>query len=172
MQRVEINLEPSGSLETVIGTNSNIRSGSVIYRGSSIGRNFTTGHSVLLRENCMVGDNVSIGSHSICEHSVRIGNNVRIHSGVFIPEYTVIEGGAWIGPRVVFTNSKYPNQEDSKHNLKGVTVKLRAIIGANATILPGLIIGENSIVGAGSVVTKDVPPGAIVYGNPAREDLK
>ena len=168
MNGIELNLEPTGYPETKIGPKFTIRSGSVIYRGSSIGSNFNTGHSILLRENCVVGDNVSIGSHTVCEHSIRIGDNVRIHSSVFIPEHTIIENRAWIGPRVVFTNSKYPNQEDSKQNLSAVIVKIGAIVGANCTILPGVTIGEYSMVGAGSVVTKDVLPGVTVFGNPAR----
>lgn len=167
MLETEINLVPENLEPTKIGPSDCIRSGSVIYRGSLIGSSFTTGHGVLIRELCKIGDDVSIGSHSICEHSVTIGNGVRIHSGVFIPEHTVIEDFVWVGPRVVFTNSKYPNKLDSKQKLQGALIENGAVIGANCTILPGVIIGSNSLIGAGSVVTKNVPSGAIVYGNPA-----
>tara|TARA_B100001778_G_C18491535_1_gene585303 strand:+ start:193 stop:801 length:609 start_codon:yes stop_codon:yes gene_type:complete len=157
-----------GSQMTVIGDNCFIRSGSTIYPGNSIGNNFITGNKVNIRENNIIGDNVSIGTLSIIEHSTRIGNNVRIHSGAFIPEYTTIENEAWIGPRVVITNSKYPARKDSKDNLSGVHIARGAVIGANVTILPGLRIGRNALIGAGSVITKDIPDNMVYVGNPAR----
>jgi len=151
-----------------IGKNARIRSHTVIYPNNEIGDNFQTGHGVLLRENNKIGDNVSIGSHAVVEHSSKIGNKVRIHSLAFIPEYTILEDRAWIGPKVTITNSKYPNNKFSKEKLSGVTVKEGAKIGANSTILPGITIGKNALVGAGSVVTKDVPEGKVVVGNPAK----
>lgn len=145
-----------------------IRSHSIIYDGNEIGENFTTGHAVLVRDNNKIGNNVSIGSHTVVEHHVTIGSNVRIHSQAFIPEYTVIEDCVWIGPRVCITNAKYPNNSNTKNKLMGVTIREGAVIGANATILPGVEIGRNALVGAGSVVAKDVPEEAVVVGNPAR----
>lgn len=157
----------AGDLETVIGDNSIIRSHTVIYAGNVIGRNFQTGNKANIRELNEIGDNVSIGTLSVIEHHIRIGNNVRIHSQVFIPEYCVLENGCWIGPNVVMTNAKYPNSLDSKSELKGVYVKNNAIIGANSTLLPGVIIGSWSVVGAGSVVTGNVNKNSVVFGNPA-----
>jgi acetyltransferase-like isoleucine patch superfamily enzyme len=157
-----------GELETTIGPNAVIRSHTVIYAGNRIGSNFQTGNKANIRELNIVGDNVSIGTLSIIEHHVTIGNNVRIHSQVFIPEYSVLEDDAWIGPNVVLTNAKYPASRDAKKNLKGVLIKKGAKIGANSTILPGVIIGSNALVGAGSVVAHDVPDGAVVVGNPAK----
>lgn len=160
-----------------IGRNSLIRSHSVIYPGNKIGQNFQTGHGVLIRENNQIGKNVSIGSHSVIEHDVKIGDNVRIHSNVFIPEFSVLEKGCWVGPSVVLTNAKYPNSPVTKKKLTGVTIKAGAIIGAGAVILPGITIGKNAIVGAGSVVTKDVKSNQIAAGNPAtiigsKKDIK
>jgi acetyltransferase-like isoleucine patch superfamily enzyme len=152
---------------TIIGDNAHIRSHSVIYGGSKIGSNFQTGHATLIREHAMFGNDVSVGSHTVIEHHVRIGNRVRIHSNTFIPEFTVIEDDCWIGPNVVFTNARYPKSRNVKKELKGVIVKSKAKIGANVTILPGVIIGANSLVGAGSVVTKDVAEGSVIAGNPA-----
>jgi len=154
--------------ETSIGDGAYIRSHSVIYAGNQIGRNFQTGNKVNIREQNNIGADVSIGTLSIVEHHVTIGNHVRIHSQVFVPEYSVLEDGAWLGPHVVLTNAKYPLSPDAKKTLKGPLIKKGAIIGANATLLPGVVIGERGLVGAGSVVVDDVPPGAVVVGNPAR----
>jgi acetyltransferase-like isoleucine patch superfamily enzyme len=158
----------AGELPTTIGSGSVIRSHTVIYAGNRIGECFATGHGVMIREENWIGDNVSIGSHSIIEHHVRIGDGVRIHSQAFIPEYSVLEDGSWIGPNVVLTNAYHPLCPKAKECLKGPTIKRGAKIGANATLLPDIIIGENALVGAGSVVVKDVAPGEVVAGNPAR----
>ncbi len=154
----------SSSLETAIDINAIIRSHTVIYAGNSIGKNFQTGHHVLIRESNQIGDNVSIGSSSVIEHHVKIGNNVRIHSQAFIPEYSILEDDCWIGPNVVLTNAKYPCSPDVKANLLGPRIKKGAKICANVTILPGVIIGENALIAAGAVVTKDVPDNAVVMG--------
>ena len=157
-----------GELGTRIGTGAHIRSHTVIYAGNKIGKNLQTGNKVNIRELNEIGDDVSIGTLSVIEHHVTIGNGVRIHSQVFIPEYSVLEDGSWLGPNVVLTNAKYPLSPDAKKNLKGPTIRKGAKIGANSTILPGIVIGENALVGAGSVVVEDVPDQAVVAGNPAR----
>jgi acetyltransferase-like isoleucine patch superfamily enzyme len=158
----------AGETETRIGARSHIRSHTVIYAGNVIGANFQTGHGAMIRELNEIGDNVSIGTHSVIEHHVKIGDRVRIHSNAFIPEYSVIEEGAWIGPNVVFTNALYPLSPNAKATLKGPQVMAGAKIGANSTLLPGVRVGRNSLVGAGSVVVHDVPDGKVVVGNPAR----
>ena len=155
-------------LKTVIGPDAHIRSHTVIYAGNSIGSGFQTGNKVNIRELNVIGDSVSVGTLSVIEHHVRIGDNVRIHSQVFIPEYSVLEENAWIGPNVVLTNAKYPLSPGAKKDLKGPIIKRSAKVGANSTILPGVVVGEDAIVGAGAVVLKDVPAGAVVVGNPAR----
>ncbi len=156
-------------LETIIGDNAIIRSHTVIYGGNKIGSNFQTGNKANIRELNEIGDNVSIGTLSVVEHHVKIGNGVRIHTQVFIPEFTVLENECWIGPNVVITNAKYPRAPNVKDELKGAYVKKRAIVGANSTLLPGITIGEDALVGAGSVVTKSVLKGYVVAGNPAVE---
>lgn len=158
----------SGELVTRIGARAMIRSHTVIYAGNVIGDDFQTGHGVLLREENEIGNNVSIGSHTIVEHHVKIGDNARLHSNVFVPEFSVLEENCWLGPNVVVTNARYPQSKSVKENLRGAHIKRGAKIGANATLLPGVVIGENALVGAGAVVTRDVPDGAVVAGNPAR----
>lgn len=157
-----------GELPLVIGPGALIRSHTVIYAGNVIGQGFQTGHGVLIRESNEIGDEVSIGSHSIIEHHVVLGDGVRVHSNVFIPEFSIVEAGAWIGPNVVFTNATYPQGRGTKESLKGPTIRTGAKIGANATLLPGVVVGRDALVGAGAVVVHDVPDGAVVVGNPAR----
>jgi acetyltransferase-like isoleucine patch superfamily enzyme len=153
---------------TVFGVRAQIRSHTVIYAGNIIGDEFQTGHGVLIREANQIGDRVSIGSHSIIEHHVSIGQGTRIHSNTFIPEYSVLEANCWIGPCVVITNARYPQSLYAKANLQGAYIESYARVGAGAVLLPGVRIGFRALVGAGAVVTRNVPQNAIVVGNPAR----
>jgi len=157
-----------GELLTTIGDAAVIRSHTVIYAGNVIGRNFQTGNKVNIRESNHIGDNVSIGTLSVVEHHVTIGDNVRIHTQAFIPEYSTLEEGCWIGPHVVLTNARYPLAPGAKDSLQGPVIRRRAKVGANTTILPGVVIGEDALVGAGSVVVRDVAAGTVVAGTPAR----
>lgn len=154
--------------QTVIGEHSIIRAGTYIYAGNQIGSYFQTGNKANIRELNHIGDHVSIGTLSVVEHHVTIGNGVRIHTQAFVPEYTTLEDDCWLGPNVVITNAKYPKHSSAKVDLKGAHIKHNAKIGANSTLLPGLTVGVNSLIGAGSVVTKEVADDCIVAGNPAR----
>ena len=157
-----------GELVTRIGSNAVIRSHTVIYAGNQIGDNFNTGHGALIREENSIGNDVSIGSHTVIEHHLEIQDNVRIHSQAFVPEFTVLEKGCWIGPNVVFTNALHPLCKKVKECLKGATVRSGAKIGANSTLLPDIEIGEMALVGAGSAVVRDVAPRTVVAGVPAK----
>ncbi len=157
-----------GELPLSFGAGCVIRSHTVIYAGNTIGANFQTGHSTLVREENIIGDDVSIGTQSVVEHHVTIGNGVRLHTRVFVPEYSVLGDGCWLGPGVMVTNARYPRSEGVKDRLIGAHIEEGAIIGANVVLLPGVHIGARALVGAGSVVTKDVAPGMVVAGNPAR----
>lgn len=157
-----------GELKLIIGPNSLIRSHTIIYAGNKIGKNFQTGHRVVIRENNIIGDNVSIGTGATLEFGNIIGNNVRIQTQATIGELVKIEDDVWIGPRVIFLNDPHPPCPRYKECLGGPVIKRGAKIGANATILPGVVIGEYAIVGAGTVVTKDVEARTVVVGNPAK----
>lgn len=160
---------------TSIGGNALIRANTIIYCKVRIGKNFQTGHNVLIRENTSIGDNVSIGTNSIIEGNTSIGNNVNIQSGVFVPLNTTIEALVFIGPNAVLTNDKYPVRKDLA--LKGPVIRKGASIGANAIILPGVEIGEGSMVAAGALVTMSIPQWKLAIGSPAKivelpEELK
>ncbi len=148
----------------VIGRGTHLRSGTVIYQAVRIGDHFQTGHHVVIREENQIGNDVSIWTGTVIDYGCRIGNRVKIHTNVYIAQYTIIEDDVFIAPGTAFANDKYPV---STH-LEGPHIKRGARIGVNVTVLPGVVIGEQALVGAGSVVTKNVPDFAVVIGNPAR----
>lgn len=150
-----------------IGSEATVRSGTIIYVGTTIGRGLQTGHNVVIREENIIGDNVGIWSNSVIDYGCRIGNNVKIHSNVYVAQFTTIEDDAFLAPGVSVANDMRPLCAECTR-AGGPTIKRGARIGVNVTILPRVVIGEYALVGAGSVVTKDVPPYAVVYGNPAR----
>ena len=122
----------------------------------------------------MIGDDVSVGTHASVEFGNRIGSRVRIHTGCFL-ELTRIDDDVFLGPHVVFTDDPHPQCPAYLDCVKGGVVRRRARIGANSTILPGVEIGEDALVGAGSVVRHAVPPRTVWVGNPAvqvKDDIR
>jgi acetyltransferase-like isoleucine patch superfamily enzyme len=129
----------------------------------------------MIRENTDIGDNVLIGTNVIIDGHVKIGNNVSIQGNVYIPTNVIIEDNVFIGPCAVLANDKYPIRK--KYELKGPVLKKGASIGANATLLPDVEIGEGAMVAGGALVTKDVPAWKLAIGVPAKieelpKDLK
>ena len=114
-----------------------------------------------------IGENCNICSHCFIENEAVVGNNVTVKCGVQIWDGVTIEDGVFIGANVTFTNDRYPKSRSTEWKLEKTIVKKGASIGAGSTILCGVTIGENAIIGAGSVVTKDVPAGEVWVGNPA-----
>ena len=157
-----------------IGNGARIRSGSVIYAGSKIGQGLETGHNVILREENTIGDHFNIWNNSVIDYGCTIGNNVKIHCNIYIAQFTVIEDEVFMAPGVTVANDIHPGCPDSGDCMRGPIFKKGCRIGVNVTVVPYVTIGEGTLVGSGSVVTKDLPPGVLAYGNPARvhEDLK
>jgi len=156
--------------EVNIGRKALIRSGSIIYSGVKIGDNFQSGHNALIRENTEIGDDVLIGTNSVVDSNCIIGNRVKAQTNVYITAYTTIEDDVFLGPCCVTTNDKYMRYDSVR--LEGPVIKRGARIGANATILPGIVIGEEAVVGAGAVVTGDVAGKEIVVGVPAKKKVR
>ena len=150
-----------------LGVGARLRSGTVLYAGSRIGTGLQTGHHVVIREECEIGDDVSVWSNTVIDYGCRIGNRVKIHCNCYVAQYTEIGDDAFLAPGVTCANDLYPGQADSASMMSGPVIGEHAQLGVNVTVLPYVRVGAGCIVGAGSVVTRDVPPGAVAYGNPA-----
>lgn len=133
-----------------------------------IGENTQIWQFCVVLENALIGNNCNINAQVLIENDVIIGNQVTIKSGVQVWDGMRIEDNVFIGPNATFTNDPLPRSKQYPEQFSTITVKQGASIGANATILPGLTIGEHAMVGAGAVVTKNVPDRAVVVGNPAQ----
>ncbi len=158
----------------VIGPGAVIRPFTTIYGGTTIGARLQTGQGASIREDNVIGDDVSVGTHAALEFGNRIGDKVRVHTGCFL-ELVTVEDEVFLGPHVVFTDDPHPQCPSYLDCVKGATVRRRARIGANSTILPGVEIGADALVGAGSVVRHAVAPRGVVAGNPAvviKEDIR
>ena len=138
-------------------------------KSSRIGARCQFWQYVVVLEEAQIGDDVNICSHCFIENDVVIGNRVTIKNGVQLWDGIYVEDDVFIGPNVTFTNDKYPRSKNNDYDRATTFVKKGASIGGGAVILPGITIGENSIVGAGSVVTSDVKKNAVVVGSPARQ---
>lgn len=148
-----------------IGDGARIRSGTAIYASVEIGARFETGHNVVIREENRIGDDCAVWNSSTIDYGCVLGHRVKIHCNVYVAQYTIIEDDVFLAPGVIIANDPHPLCTKC---MQGPTIRSGARIGVNATLLPHIIIGENSLVGAGSVVTRDVPPRAVVVGSPAR----
>ncbi|SDH58754.1 transferase hexapeptide (six repeat-containing protein) [Aneurinibacillus thermoaerophilus] len=139
-----------------------------IVETKKIGNNTRIWAFVHILPQAMIGDNCNICDHCFIENDVFIGNNVTVKSGIYIWDGVYIEDNVFLGPNVVFTNDVFPRSKVYPESFGRTIVKKGASIGANSVIVAGNIIGEYAMVGAGSVVTRDIPDYALAYGNPAR----
>lgn len=149
----------------VLGDESVVRSGSVLYAGSTFGKKLETGHNVVIREQNLIGEGLSVWNNTVIDYGCVIGNHVRIHSNCYISQFTTIEDDVFIAPGTSTANDPHPV---CTLCMRGPTLKKGCRIGVNVTLLPHVIIGEGAVIGAGSVVTRDVAPFTLAHGNPAR----
>lgn len=156
--------------KVIIGDKARIRSGTVIYSGVELGEKLNTGHHVVIRENCKVGNRSSIGTGVKCEMDTIIGNNVSVETQSHITAKMIIEDYVFIGGFVGTTNDNRMLWRREGHGqfLKGPTLKFGCRIGSGAILLPGVIIGREAMIGAGSVITKDIPEFKVVLGVPGK----
>ncbi len=140
----------------------------IVENGSKIGNNTKVWHFSHVRENSSIGNNCILGKSVYIDKNVKIGDFVKLQNNVSVYDGVTIEKNVFVGPHVVFTNDKSPRAFNENWEIVKTLVEEGSSIGANSTIICGIKIGKFSMIGAGSVVTKDVPAFCLVYGNPAR----
>lgn len=170
-QTALIGYAPGRRVENLIlrvGPRARLRSGTVIYAGSTIGADFQTGHNVIVREENILGDHVQIWNNTTIDYGCRIGSNVKIHANCYVAQFTTIEDEVFLAPGVTIANDIHPGCAFSSDCMHGPTLKRGVKVGVNVTILPMVTIGEDTVIGSGAVVTRDIPPRSLVVGNPGR----
>jgi acetyltransferase-like isoleucine patch superfamily enzyme len=154
---------------TEIGEGTIVSTGAIVFAGSSIGARVILGDQSCVRERVTIGDDVVLGRGSLIENDTTVGALTRIQADAYITAYSTLEDNVFIAPCVVTTNDNFMGRTERRRELlEGPTIRRGARIGGGAVLCPGIEVGEEAFVGAGAVVTKDVPPGTLVVGNPAR----
>ena len=154
----------------VVGTGSAILACAVVFAGTRLGRGVVVGDQACVRERSDLGDEVVVGRGSLVENDVTIGPRTRIQANAYVTAYSVVEEDVFIAPGVTTTNDNFMGRTERRLALlRGPTIRRGARVGGGAVLLPGIEIGEEAFVGAGAVVLGDVPPRAVVVGNPARQ---
>ncbi len=141
----------------------------IVEEGAQIGEGTRIWHHAHVRSGCEIGENCNIGKNCYVDEGAKIGNGVKIQNNVSVYHGVEIEDDVFVGPSVVFTNDFYPRAFNQNWEVANTLIKRGASLCANSTIVCGNTIGEYATVGAGSVVTKDIPAHALVVGNPARQ---
>ncbi len=152
-----------------IGDGTIVSTGAIVFAGTQIGARVILGDQSCVRERVTMGDDVVLGRGSLIENDTTVGAMTRIQAEAYITAYSTLEDHVFVAPCVVTTNDNFMGRTERRHALmRGPTIRRGARIGGGAVLCPGVEIGAEAFVGAGAVVTKDVPPGVIVVGNPAR----
>ena len=152
-----------------IGDGTIVSTGAILFAGTRLGARVILGDQACVRERCVIGDDVVVGRGSLVENDTTIGALTKIQADAYVTAYSTLEENVFIAPCVVTTNDDFMGRTERRHGrIKGPTIRRGARIGGGAILLPGVEIGEEAFVGAGAVVTKDVPPRKLVVGNPAR----
>ncbi len=158
--------EPLDPVE--IGDGTVVSTGAIVFAGSRIGARVILGDQSCVRERVAIGDDVVLGRGSLVENDTTIGARSRIQAGAYITAHSTLEEEVFIAPCVVTTNDNFMGRTERRHELtKGPTIRRGARVGGGAIICPGVEVGEEAFVGAGAVVTKDVPARSVVVGSPA-----
>ena len=155
---------------TELGTGTVVSTGAIVFAGTKLGARVIVGDQACVRERVTVGDDVVIGRGSLIENDTTIGELTKIQADAYITAYSTLEDNVFVAPCVVTTNDNFMGRTEQRHALiAGPTIRRGARIGGGAILCPAVEIGEEAFVGAGAVVTVDVPPKAVVVGNPARQ---
>jgi acetyltransferase-like isoleucine patch superfamily enzyme len=153
-----------------LGEGTIVSTGAIVFAGTTIGARSIVGDQSCVRERCELGDDVVVGRGSLVENDTTIGARTKIQANAYVTAYSTLEEDVFIAPCVVTTNDDFMGRTEKRHELRrGPTIRRGARVGGAAVLLPGVEVGEEAFVGAGAVVTKDVPPRAVVVGNPARQ---
>jgi acetyltransferase-like isoleucine patch superfamily enzyme len=154
---------------TEIGEDSVVSTAAIVFAGTTIGARVILGDQSCVRERVRIGDDVVVGRGSLVENDTTIGALTKIQADAYITAYSTLEDNVFIAPCVVTTNDNFMGRTEKRHGqVKGPTIRRGARIGGGVILLPGVEVGEEAFVGAGAVVTKDVPPRKLVVGSPAR----
>jgi acetyltransferase-like isoleucine patch superfamily enzyme len=152
-----------------LGAGTIVSRGATVFAGATLGARVLVGDGACVRERCVIGDEVVIGHGSLVENDTSVGARTTIQALAYVTAYSTVEEDVFIAPCVVTTNDNFMGRTERRHELKkGPTIRRGARVGGGAVLCPGVEIGEEAFVGAGAVVTKDVPARAVVVGNPAR----
>jgi len=153
----------------VLGAGTIVSTGAIVFAGTTIGDRVILGDQSCIRERVAIGDDVVVGRGSLVENDTTIGAMTKIQADAYITAYSTLEEHVFIAPCVVTTNDNWMGRTEKRFgNIKGPTIRRGARVGGGAILCPGIEIGEDAFVGAGAVVTKDVPPRVVVVGSPAR----
>jgi acetyltransferase-like isoleucine patch superfamily enzyme len=152
-----------------LGDETIVSAGAIVFAGARLGSRVIVGDQACVRKRVEIGDDVVVGRGSLVENDTTVGARTKIQADAYVTAYSTLEEDVFVAPRVVTTNDNFMGRTERRHELvRGPTIRRGARVGGGAILLPGIEIGEEAFIGAGAVVTNDVPPRVVVVGNPAR----